>query len=48
MMDYGVMSGGVGLGVASGMMAFAWLSYILVIVLLGLGIAALWKYIYSK
>lgn len=45
MMDYALMSGVDGYG---GMMIFAWLTYILVIVLFGLGIAALWKYISTK
>jgi len=31
-----------------GMMAFAWVTYLLVTVLLVLGIAALWKYINKK
>jgi len=44
MMDYGLM-GGVG---GSSMMLFAWVTYILVVVLLVLGIAALWKYINEK
>ncbi len=44
MMDYGVMNGVGG----SSMMAFAWVTYLLVIVLLALGIAALWKYIKAK
>lgn len=41
MMDYGLMSGVGG----SSMMLFAWVTYILIVVLLVLGIAALWKYI---
>ena len=41
MMDYNMMSGTSG----GGMMFFAWIVYILVIVALALGIAALWKYI---
>lgn len=44
MMDYNIMGG---FGGAS-MMFFAWISYILVIALLVLGIAALWKYISKK
>ena len=44
MMDYNYMMGTSG----GGMMLFAWVTYILVIVLLGLGIAALWKYINKK
>ena len=44
MMDYGLM-GGVGGG---SMMLFAWVTYVLVVVLLVLGIAALWKYINEK
>jgi hypothetical protein len=42
--EYGLMSG----TGSNGMMLFAWLTYILVVVILGLGIAALWKYIRSK
>lgn len=41
MMDYNSMMG----NGSSGMMFFAWITYILVVVLLVLGIAALWKYI---
>ena len=41
MMDYNMMSGASG----GGMMFFAWIAYILVVVFLALGIAALWKYI---
>lgn len=41
MMDYNYMMGNGG----SGMMLFAWITYILVVVLLVLGIIALWKYI---
>ena len=44
MMDYGYMMGNYG----GGMMFFAWIPYILLIVLLVLGIAALWKYIGKK
>lgn len=44
MMDYNMMSGSTG----SSMMFFAWISYLLVVVLLLLGIAALWKYISKK
>ena len=40
-MDYGMMGGGGG----SGMMLFAWIAYILVVILLIFGIIALWKYI---
>ena len=40
MMTYNMMSGASG----SGMMLFSWVAYILVIALLVLGIAALWKY----
>jgi len=43
-MDYNYMMGGGG----GSMMFFAWITYILVIVLLGLGIVALWKYINKK
>ena len=42
MMDFNFMSGG------GGMMFFAWISYVLVIILLVLGIMALWKYINKK
>ena len=45
MMNYDLMNG---VGGSSSMMLFAWLTYILVIVLLVLGIAALWKYISTK
>ncbi|MFA6383206.1 MAG: hypothetical protein WCX17_02185 [Parcubacteria group bacterium] len=41
MMDYNMMNGAGG----SGMMLFAWVNYILVVVLLVLGIVAFWKYI---
>lgn len=41
MMNYSYMMGGAG----SGMMLFAWVSYVLVVALLVLGIVALWKYI---
>lgn len=41
MMDYNMM-GGVG---GSNMMFFAWVAYVLFVVLLILGIVALWKYI---
>lgn len=44
MMDYNYMMGGGG----SSMMLFVWLTYILVVFLLVLGIAALWKYISKK
>lgn len=44
MMNYNMM-GGSGGGI---MMFFAWITYILVTVLLVLGIAALWKYIGKK
>jgi len=43
-MNYNYMLGGGG----GGMMLFSWITYILVIVLLGLGIAALWKYVSKK
>lgn len=36
------------LGAGSPMMFFAWVSYILLIVLMALGVAALWKYITKK
>lgn len=35
-------------GLGGGMMIFGWVTYILVIILLVLGIAALWKYINKK
>ncbi len=44
MVDYGMMSGNWGWG----MMFFGWLIYILVVILLVLGIVALWKYIGRK
>lgn len=44
MMDYNMMSGSSN----GGMMLFAWLTYVLVIALLVLGIVALWKYINKK
>ncbi len=44
MMDYNMM-GGVNGG---GMMFFAWITYILIVALLVLGIVALWKYINRK
>lgn len=44
MMDYNMMSGDDG----NGMMLFAWITYVLVIALLVLGILALWKYINKK
>ena len=44
MMDYGLMGG----GGASSMMLFAWITYLLVTVLLVLAIAALWKYLSKK
>lgn len=44
MMNYSYMTGSNGDGVA----LFSWLTYVLVIALLGLGIAALWKYINQK
>ena len=44
MMDFNMM-GGVGGG---SMMFFAWISYVLIIILLVLGIMALWKYINKK
>lgn len=44
MMDYNMMS-----GVSGGsMMAWAWITYILIVILLVLGIVALWKYINQK
>ena len=43
-MGYNYMMGGYG----GGMMFFAWITYTLVVVLLILGIAALWKYINKK
>lgn len=44
MMDYNMM-GGVGGG---NMIFFAWLTYVLIIILLALAIIALWKYISKK
>jgi len=44
MMDWGYMAGG-GSGT---MMFFAWIIYILVILLLVFGLMALWKYINRK
>ncbi len=44
MMGYNYMMGGSG----GGIMLFAWITYILVIILLVLSIAALWKYINKK
>ena len=44
MMNYQMMQGHDG----GGMMFFSWLIYILLVVLLVLGIAALWKYINKK
>lgn len=41
---YPMMDGGYG----GGMMAFGWLLYILVFVVLVLGIAALWKHLTKK
>ena len=45
MMDYNLMGGN---GAVGGMMLFAWLTYILVVVALALAIAALWKYVSKK
>ncbi|KKT24806.1 MAG: hypothetical protein UW11_C0040G0002 [Parcubacteria group bacterium GW2011_GWA2_43_9b] len=42
MMNYNYMMGGGGLAL------FSWTTYVLVIILLVLGIAALWKYINKK
>ena len=44
MMNYDMMRGTDG----GGMMLFAWITYVLVIALLVLGIAALWKYVNKK
>ncbi len=44
MMNYDIMSGVNG----GGMMFFSWVVYVLVVTLLVLGIAALWKYINKK
>lgn len=44
MMNYSYMMGTAG----GGMMLFAWITYVLVVVLLVLGIAALWKFISKK
>jgi len=43
-MDYNMMGGFGG----SSMMLFAWIPYLLTVVLLVLGIIALWKYISKK
>ncbi len=44
MMNYSDMMGGAG----GGVMFFAWITYLLVTILLVLGIVALWKYISKK
>lgn len=44
MMDYSTMAGSYG----NGMMFFGWFAYVLFLVLLILGIIALWKYIERK
>lgn len=44
MMGYNYMMGGYG----GGMMLFAWVTYVLVTVLLIFGVMALWKYINKK
>jgi len=44
MMNYNYMMGGDG----GSMMFFSWITYLLVVALLILGIAALWKYINKK
>ena len=44
MMNYGYMMGSGG----GAMMLFSWVSYLLVVVLLVLGVAALWKYLNQK
>lgn len=44
MMNYNYMMGSYG----GGMMFFGWITYLLVVVLVVLGIAALWKYINKK
>jgi len=41
MMNYGMMNGSSG----SGLMLLAWIPYVLLVALLILGIAALWKYL---
>jgi hypothetical protein len=43
-MNYNYMFGGGG----GGMMYFSWVTYLLVVTLLVLGIVALWKYINKK
>lgn len=43
-MDYNMMSGANG----GGMMFFSWVTYILMVALLILGIVALWKYVTKK
>ena len=45
MMNYDLMNG---VGGSSSMMLFAWITYLLIIILLVLGIAALWKYVNKK
>ncbi|KKR08109.1 MAG: hypothetical protein UT36_C0009G0037 [Candidatus Peregrinibacteria bacterium GW2011_GWF2_39_17] len=44
MMDYNIMSGVNG----SGMMFFGWITYVLIVTFLVLGIGAFWKYINKK
>lgn len=44
MMDYNFMMGSAG----ASMMVFSWIPYVLLIILLVLGIAAMWKYINTK
>ncbi len=44
MMDYNMMGGAGG----GSMLLLSWITYVLVIALLVLGIAALWKYINKK
>lgn len=44
MMDFGMMSGNYG----GGFMAFGWITYLLVNIVLVLGIMALWKYVQKK
>ena len=43
-MDYNMMQGTAG----NGMMFFTWIIYVLVIIVLVLAVAALWKYVNKK
>lgn len=44
MMDFNMMQGMYG----SGFMTFGWVVYVLTVIILVLGIAALWKYVTKK